>query len=1168
MGPDDPHATQLHPPGAGTETSGGAGESSPTASFRPSDAADFLDPAVKVAGYEILGVLGRGGMGVVYKAKHLALNRVVALKMILSGSHAGSDERSRFKAEAAAVARLQHANIVQIHEVGEADGLPYCALEFVEGGSLAQKLAGRPLLGDESARIVEALARAMQLAHSRNVVHRDLKPANVLMGSDGTPKVSDFGLARHLDVDSGQTQLGDVLGTPSYMAPEQARGLAHAAGPAADIYSLGAILYQCLTGRPPFRGATKAETLEQVRSQEPAAPRALQPQAPLDLETICLKCLRKEPELRYASAEALADDLRRWRSGEPIAARPVGSAERAWMWVRRHPARTGLIASVLLLLVAVTVFSFVVALQQHQAAYDLGAYNKNLLHEQKGKEKALKDARRSAVRLALDNGLIHCEQGEVGRGLVALARALVAAVEAEEADLESAIRFNLAAWSRSHWPLRKVVQPADGSYVSTAVLAPRADLLAAALSNNNVQLSSTASGDEGRVLHTLPHEGPVWTLAFSADGRRLLSATSKLVRVWNVADGQLASAPLPHASKVWSAAISPDGKLVLTGADDKLARLWDADAGKPARSPPWPHAHRVTLASFSPDGSLALTASPDGSAHLWTVATALPAGPPLVHATAVTTATFSPDGARLFTGTSAGKLHQWQTATAKPAHPPVALDGSILATAVSADGKRLAVRCNLISRTVHLLNAENGLPIVSPLPHPEPIESMAFSADGQLLLSGGANGTARFWSAASGGAAGSPLSHQGAVRACAFSNDGRTLLTVDGTVRLWGRPDGVRRGPFLKHGAEVRTLAFRPDGERLLTGSLDQSARLWDTATGAQDGASMKNGFIVRAVAFSPDGKRFCTASSTDARFWKAGDSAPSVSLRHPAHVYSLQFNRDGKRLLTGSESAATLWDLEKGQELASLGHCGIVQALAVHPGGRFVLTGSADTTARLWDVASDPPSATILPHEGPVEAVAFSRDGQIAFTADNRDALIHLWQVPTGAPLRTLAGHQGGVKTIAVSPDGTMLLSGGNDKAARLWNVATAAPLGPPMQHQDLVRAVAFSPDGRTLLTGSYDGTARRWHAPTALPIGPAFVHGKIAALVASPKGDLAATASFNGTAALWETPPALAGSAADLALWAQVVTGLELDDDGALRFLDASAWQRRRDRLGSFFP
>jgi serine/threonine-protein kinase len=317
-------------------------------------------------------LLGRGGMGVVYRARHLALKRTVALKMLAAG-HSHPAERVRFRAEAEAVARLQHPNIVQIHEVGEAAGRPFFALEFVEGGSLARRLAGQVLPPRDAARLVGALAEAMHLAHSRNLVHRDLKPANVLLvGRADTPvgqcqpKVSDFGLARQLDSDSDQTQVGQVMGTPSYMAPEQAEGRAHAAGPAADVYALGAILYECLTGRPPFQGATALETLEQVRTREPAAPSALNRQAPRDLETVCLKCLRKKPERRYSSARELADDLGRFVRGEPVTARPVGVAESVWKWVCRRPALAGLLAVVVLLAGAAGVGTWLLHQQRAQ----------------------------------------------------------------------------------------------------------------------------------------------------------------------------------------------------------------------------------------------------------------------------------------------------------------------------------------------------------------------------------------------------------------------------------------------------------------------------------------------------------------------------------------------------------------------------------------------------------------------------------------------------------------------------------------------------------------------------------------------------------------------------------------------------------------------------------
>src|SRR6516162_3802047 len=331
----------------------------------------------QVPGYEVEAVLGRGGVGVVYRARHLALKRTVALKMLAAG-HPHSAERARFRAEAEAVARLQHPNIVQIHEVGEADGRPFIALEYVAGGSLAERLAGQFLPPRDAARLVAALAEAMHLAHSRNLVHRDLKPANVLLAGEADtpvgqcqPKVTDFGLVRQLDADSGQTCDGAVIGTPSYMAPEQAEGRARSAGPAADVYALGAILYECLTGRPPFEGATPLETLLQVRTREPAAPSTLNRQAPRDLETICLKCLRKQPEQRYSSARELADDLGRFVRGEPVTARPVGRLERIAKWMRRNPTVACLSAVAALALLAGTVVYLLFGVEARRKADEL-----------------------------------------------------------------------------------------------------------------------------------------------------------------------------------------------------------------------------------------------------------------------------------------------------------------------------------------------------------------------------------------------------------------------------------------------------------------------------------------------------------------------------------------------------------------------------------------------------------------------------------------------------------------------------------------------------------------------------------------------------------------------------------------------------------------------------
>jgi serine/threonine-protein kinase len=397
-----------------------------TASFVPGRA---VVPAVggpagapSLAGYEILGVLGWGGMGVVYKARQSGLKRVVALKMIRAGDGAGEHELARFRTEAEAAARLQHPNIVQVYAVGDHDGCPFLSLEYVDGGSLKDKLGGKPQPVQAAAQLVQVLAEAMEFAHHRNIIHRDLKPANIMLARPagpadthslsskaplveklyGTPKIADFGLAKRLEEDTGQTHSGTILGTPSYMPPEQAMGQPRAVGPLADQYALGAILYELLTGRPPFQGATLLETLDQVRTQEPVPPSRLQPKVPRDLETICLKCLRKEPNNRYGNALELADDLRRFVAGEPIKARPVSAWERLRRWCWRNPWLAGLTGLALTSLLAAIIIWAVLTVRLSDEKAATAEANVQLAKEKQDAEEA-RDLAQDQRKLALQS---------------------------------------------------------------------------------------------------------------------------------------------------------------------------------------------------------------------------------------------------------------------------------------------------------------------------------------------------------------------------------------------------------------------------------------------------------------------------------------------------------------------------------------------------------------------------------------------------------------------------------------------------------------------------------------------------------------------------------------------------------------------------------------------
>jgi serine/threonine-protein kinase len=394
----------------------------PEPAAQPPDEATALP---QIPGYAVEAVLGRGGMGVVYQARHLRLNRPVALKMLLGGTHAGPRELERFLREAEAVAGLRHENIVRVYDVGDHEARQYFTMEYVEGGTLAQKLAGAPQPAGAAARLVATVAGAMQAAHACGIIHRDLKPANVLLTADGTPKVSDFGLARRLEGGAGLTQSGVAMGTPSYMAPEQACGQTRAFGPALDVYGLGAILYELLTGRPPFRAETPAATLQEVITRDPVPPTRLNSTVPRELETICLKCLQKSPSRRYASAQDLADDLHRFQDGKPVLARPVGLFERAVKWVRRRPAAALLVGALLVLLV-------------------VAAGTAVWVHQQEKDRQAAKAQSKGQARAALETALGRADvlrgQERWKEALVALTDASPQLAEADSPLLEGRLR--------------------------------------------------------------------------------------------------------------------------------------------------------------------------------------------------------------------------------------------------------------------------------------------------------------------------------------------------------------------------------------------------------------------------------------------------------------------------------------------------------------------------------------------------------------------------------------------------------------------------------------------------------------------------------------------------------------------------------------------------------
>jgi WD40 repeat protein/serine/threonine protein kinase len=1101
----------------------------PLESYSPLESTVTPDPLPSRLGeYRILRRLGRGGMGVVYEAVQESLGRHVALKVLSRMKLADATARARFRREAQATARLHHPHIVQIFEVGEHDGQPFLALEFVAGPSLCDRLHNAALAPGPAAALLETLARAVHYAHEQGIVHRDLKPANILMaqgpGSSVSasafapsvaqsatlnlqltiPKITDFGLAHPIEGDD-LTATGEIVGTPAYMAPEQAWGKnqGRPIGPATDVYALGAVLYECLTGRPPLLGATVLGTLENVCYQEPVPPSLLQPKVPHDLETICLKCLEKEPGKRYGNALTLAEDLRRFQAGEPVAARRAGPLERGLRWCWRNPAAlaAGVLGIVALLAVAGLAVSSVytrqlsqeqarthAALQDAEFQQARAEQNAHELGQQQAQTRAAlvqaeefrRKAERLSTNLALERGLTLLDQGDVAPGMLLLGRGLQIA-PAEAADLHQVLRSNLtAAYRQMPFHLRAILE----------------------------------------------HRGEVHAVAFSPDGKVLLTGgRASPPRRWDAATGQPIGEALPHGGReIRAVAFSPNGALLATAGTDQNVRLWDAVSGRPF-GPLLKHADWVLAVAFSPDSQTLLTGSADGTAQLWETATGQARGVPLLHSRPVYAVAFSPDGQTLALAGSSPIVKLFEAATGQPRGVPLRHEGEVWSIAFHPTDRLLATGGE--EGLVRLWDTDTRRLLGRTLAHHGPVRSVGFSRDGQTLWTGGADGKVRFWDAQTLKSLGAPVHHSSAVYAVAWSPDQRRLATgsagsADGKVRLWEKAEARSPGVLLRHEQPVYCLALSPDGRTIATGSAGPSAQLWNTATGQPVGQPLTHQRSIYRVAFSPDGQTVVTGSSDKtARLWAVAEGTPrGPALEHPDEVYAVAFSPDGKTIATGCK----------------------------------------DATLRLWDAATGHPRGEPLRHPHWVLAVAFSPDGQTLLTGCE-DATARLWSVATGQPIGSPLPHRGPVRAVAFSPDGRKLLTGTwDDGTARFWDTATRQPLGPPLPHNDHVLAVAFSPDGQMIATGTWDGTARLWDAVTGKRCGPPLVHQRIVRDVAfSPDGQTLWTASYDRTVRSWQVPVAVSGEVDRIVLWIQVLTGMELDPDGLFRALDAATWQQR---------
>jgi WD40 repeat protein len=982
-------------------------------------------PLPEVPGYLVLGELGRGAMGVVYKARQIGLDRVVALKMVLAGTHASPEQLVRFLQEAELVAQLAHPNIVAVHQVGVHGDSPYLALEFVDGPSLAHKCAGTPQPPREAARLVEVLAAAVHEAHQHGIVHRDLKPGNVLLTSAGVPKIADFGLAKRAQGDSHLTQTGVVLGTPSYMAPEQATPRNKAVGPAADVYALGAILYELLTGRPPFQGETAWDTMQLVVSCAVVPPRRFQPKVPRDLEAICLKCLEKERARRYISARALADDLCRFLNGEPVRARATPSWDRAWRWARRRPAVAGLLATVFSLLVVIAVGGAVLSWHLKQALEEARA--------------AGRDRTEQLWQSYVDRARAERSSGKVGQRF----RALQAIRAAAKIHVTPELR----------------------------------DEAAAALVLADVEPAHEWSGFPDGTIG----------LGFDGDFQRYvrMSKQGELTVCRRGAAGEEALTPLPaHGNPPFcSPEMSPDGRFVAyrhgPGQDVRLFRVWKLDPA-PAVWLEGSASHFPFALVFSPDSRWLAAAAGDGSVHIFALAT---------HQRVQTLKTDDPHPALAFHPHRAqlavacnDKVSLFDVATGRALgvlpHPD-----TVSCVAWHPDGRRLATGCD--DRKIYHWDMETA---TQPMPpwkgHTTEGISLAYNNSGDRLVSNDWSGAPRLWDAVSGRQLLALPSSLGSR----FSRDGRLFgwARAGTNVRLFRVAAGRELLALRSCHAEELEVLFDPvvdrDG-RLLAACSRHRLSFFDLGSGRElASVRLPREHGVRPLRFDLD-EGWLTGGHSGLLVWpvrpdlvrkgllRIGPPRPRAAV-DPTRSNGATASRDGTVLAVPQGSHTLVFHKDRAGGPLRLGPQFDVRWSVVSPDGRWVVTCSHwpdghSRSARIWN-AHTGEHIRDLPLEESTTAGFSPPDGRYLATSTNGQGC-RLWEVGTWHQVRRFNDA-----TFAFSPDGRLLALGDTFGAVRLVETETGREVARLTGPEPRVYTPAcFSPDGTKLITTTTGGNA-----------------------------------------------------------------------------------------------
>jgi WD40 repeat protein len=1108
-------------------------------------------------GYELQTEIARGGMGIIYRARQPRLNRTVALKVMAGGVFAAPDFIKRFRTEAEAIALLDHPHIVPIYEVNESEGQPFFSMKFVEGGSLAAGIAGSQARfpNRAAAELITKLARAVHYAHQRSILHRDIKPGNVLLDVHGEPYLTDFGLARLIEKDSTLTRTSALLGTPSYMSPEQARGESRQLTTAVDVYGLGAVFYELLTGQPPFAGGTTMETVRQVLEKEPRRPSMLQPEVDRDLETICLKALAKEPARRYGSAEALANDLERWLRDEPILARPVSGLERAGKLMRRNPiASTFLVVALLVIAVSVPL------LLRANLRIRKAQGTEVLLRNQA--ERKAEESRQQLVVLNVNAGNRLMDQGDYFRALLWFCEALRS--EDGDAAREDIHRRRIGAVLRQSPELAQVWFH-DGIILGTQ-FSPTGDRVLSSGSTRRVSVWDAGNGEAA--VPPLEHEHEVTAAKFSPDARRIGTLDSQQhLHLWDALNG--VRIPLAddavRQGQFKEFEFSPDGKwLALAGL--KGIQLCHPENGLSRLQL---STNPAAMCRFSP-GSRLLATVQRREVQLWTPALDQWSARTLRHPADVWRLVFSRDEKWIAT-TTARQLLVWDAATGEVLHS-IAVNGQLYDCQFSPDGRWLVLAS--WDGSVRLLGTDDFQERSSTMRHRTGVKRSRFSDDSQRLATCGWDFTARVWNPSRGEPVSPWLVHGGYVLALDFSPDNLRLVTAgqDQIARLWNlHPhDGARLK--VRHDGAISSVQFTTNGEQLFISGRGGQLSLWDAQSGRLLSFVPAERPNVRATVLGLDGQTAVTACADGVRLWDLKTRRQLGATLGQSKVFnSVDLSPDGRQVASASaDGTIYVWNTADGSMAYQISNAkSVVSRVRFSSDGRRFVTAAADGTARIWDANTGRPVGRAMKQSGQLTEANFSPDGQRLVTAHTDSSQAprgaRLWDTATGEASGPELQHRDGVLTAAFSPDGKRVATGGEDRLAIIWDAATGRRLSPGMLHPGYAAKVKFSPDGRLLLTlsssGGGAGFARVWDAFTGEPVTPPLTHGTpLVQAVWSPDGGQVALAGEDGVVTFWDIS-GVSGSVESLRRRAETLSGHRLEPDYGLLPLTTSEMRERWD-------